>query len=506
MADDGAIEHVDVLIVGAGISGIAAAYYVGTKLPAKRYAILEGRSTIGGTWDLFTYPGIRSDSDMHTLGFSFHPWRGDKSIADGASIAAYVRETAATFGIDRNIRFEHRAVRAAWSSANALWTVDAEVGEAATPARFTCRFLSMCSGYYDYARGYTPNWPGLETFGGTLVHPQHWPASLDYDGKHVIVVGSGATAVTLVPALAERAEHVTMLQRSPTYVVARPAHDSVANWLHRKLPTRLAGRLARWKNVLLGMYFYRIARRRPAKTRAAIAKMARAALPPGYDVATHFTPRYDPWDQRLCLAADGDIFKAVRTGKASIVTDHIERFTPAGVRLRSGAELEADVVIAATGLSLQLLGGMTLHVDGVPVDLGDTLSYKGMMFSDVPNLSLALGYTNASWTLKCELTANYVCRLLRHMDARGFTTCVPRRESAGAGDRPTIALTSGYVQRAASFLPKQGARSPWVVHQNYARDLAAMRFGRVRDGVMQFARTGASDRIASHRVSERFGT
>jgi cation diffusion facilitator CzcD-associated flavoprotein CzcO len=494
-------EHVDVLIVGAGISGIAAARYLQTRCPAKSYAILEARAAIGGTWDLFRYPGVRSDSDMHTLGYSFRPWREAKAIADGPAILTYIRETAKELGIDRKIRFGHRVRRATWSSDDGMWTVEAETlrdgAEADTGAatgraqpaiiRLTCNFLYMCSGYYDYAHGYTPDWPAVERFSGRIVHPQQWPADLDYANKRVVVIGSGATAVTLVPALAERAAHVTMLQRSPSYVVARPSEDALANWLRRRLPAAIALPAARWKSVLLGMYFYRLARRRPEATKRAIVRMARKQLGPDFDVETHFSPRYNPWDQRLCLAADADLFAAIRAGRVSVVTDTIETFTEAGIRLRSGEELHADIIVTATGLVMRLMNGVRLEVDGVPVDLAKTMSYKGMMLSDVPNLAFALGYTNASWTLKCELTASYVCRLLSYMERRGYTSCTPCQRDSSLVAEPAIDFTSGYVQRAIDTLPRQGSRKPWRLYQNYALDLLSLRFGALNDGTMEFS-------------------
>jgi len=499
-------EHVDVLIVGAGISGIAAARYLQTRCPAKSYAVLEARGALGGTWDLFRYPGVRSDSDMHTLGYSFRPWREAKAIADGPAILSYIRETAKEFGIDRQIRFRHRVRRASWSSDDGMWTLEAErlcdgtvagtgadtgmaPGRTAT-VRLTCNFLYMCSGYYDYAHGYTPEWPGVARFSGRIVHPQEWPDDLDYANKRVIVIGSGATAVTLVPALAERAAHVTMLQRSPTYVVARPSEDALANWLRGHLPASIALPAARWKSVLFGMYFYRLARRRPEATKRAIVRMAREQLGPDFDVETHFSPRYNPWDQRLCLAADADIFTAIRSGRVSVVTDQIETFTEAGIRLRSGEELGADIIVTATGLVMRLMNGMRLEVDGVPVELSKTMSYKGMMLSDVPNLAFALGYTNASWTLKCELTARYVCRLLNYMERHGYTSCTPRRRDTSIVEEPAIDFTSGYVQRAISALPRQGSRKPWKLYQNYALDLLSLRFGALSDGTMEFAAHG----------------
>ena len=479
---------VDVLIVGAGLSGIAAAYYLQTRCPTKRYAILEARAEIGGTWDLFRYPGVRSDSDMYTLGYTFRPWRAPQAIATGPAILQYIRETATAYGIDRQIRFGHRVRQAHWSTADARWTVEAIREADAMVVRVTCRFLYMCSGYYDYAGGYLPAWPGVEHYTGRLVHPQQWPDDLDYAGKRVVVIGSGATAVTLVPALAAQAAHVTLLQRSPSYVVARPSQDAFANWLHRHLPARLAGGIARWRAVLIGMYFYHLARSRPATTKRAILRMARQQLGPEYDVATHFSPRYRPWDQRLCLAPDADLFVALKAGRAAMVTDRIATFTETGIRLRSGAELAADVIVTATGLNLRLLGGVQLVVDGVPVDLAQTMTYKGVMFSGIPNLASAFGYTNASWTLKCELIAQYVCRLLRYMDRHRYTQCTPRPPGPGVSAAPALSFTSGYVQRALATLPQQGSRPPWKLYQNYVRDLLTLRFGAVADGTLAFRR------------------
>jgi len=480
-------QHFDVIIVGAGLSGIDAAYRLQTGCRGKSYAILEARDAIGGTWDLFRYPGIRSDSDMFTFGYPFRPWLSNAAIADGASIRAYVRETAQVFGIDRNIRFRHRVTRASWSSADALWTLEVERDEEPAPARFTCNFLFACTGYYDYAEGYMPQFPGAGEYRGRLVHALHWPDDLDHAGKRVIVIGSGATAVTIVPVIAETAAHVTMLQRSPTYVVARPTQDAIATWLRRHLPTRPAYALARWYNVLLALYFYNLSRRKPAAVKEWIVAQARAQLGAGYDVKTHFTPRYNPWDQRLCFAPDADFFRAIKSGKAEVVTDEIETFTPTGIRLRSGRELAADIIVAATGLKLRLLGGIALAVDGAPVDLAATMNYKGVMFSDVPNLAVALGYTNASWTLKCDLTAAYVARLLNYMERRGYVQCTPRRDPA-VEPQPLIDFSSGYIQRVIDHLPRQGSKKPWRLYQNYVRDLLSLRYGAVDDKALEFRR------------------
>ena len=472
-------EHVDVLVVGAGISGIDAAYHLQTSCPEKTYAIFEARDTLGGTWDLFRYPGIRSDSDMYTLGFPFRPWRSDKAIADGESILAYIRETAETYGIDRHIRYGHRVVRASWERGR--WTVEATRG--GTPVQITCSFLFLCSGYYDYDEGYTPELAGRERFRGRIIHPQHWPTDLDYTGKRIVVVGSGATAVTLVPSLASRAAHVTMLQRSPTYIMSRPARDPIADWLRKKLPAERAYALTRWKNVLLTTAFYHYCRRFPAHAKKLLVGSVKKMIPE-VDIK-HFTPRYNPWDQRLCLVPDADLFAALRDGTVSIVTDQIESFTETGLALVSGAQLDADIVVTATGLKLKRFGGLALIVDGRPVEPPKAMVYKGMMLSDVPNLAFAVGYTNASWTLKCDLTSRYVCRLLNHMDKHGHAECRPRRDP-NVEEVPLLDFSSGYVQRSINEFPRQGSVMPWKLYQNYALDLFMLERTKLADGVMQF--------------------
>ena len=476
-------EHVDVVVVGAGISGVGQGYHLQTRCPDRSYVILEGRAALGGTWDLFRYPGIRSDSDMHTLGFSFHPWTAAKSIADGPSIRAYVEETARTYGIDRHIRFRHHVTAASWSTEQARWTVSV-TGPGGEPLTFTCNFLCMCSGYYNYAKGYTPQFAGAERFGGRIVHPQLWPDDLDYDGKRVVVIGSGATAVTLVPEMAKTAAHVTMLQRSPTYVVSRPAEDKVANWLRTKLPTRAAYGVTRWKNVLTSMFFYRIAKKRPEQFKARLIGMVREHLGPDYDVDTHFTPRYNPWDQRLCLVPDADLFESLKRGDASVVTGTIDGFTETGIRLHTGEDLPADIIVTATGLELQLLSDVRFSKDGEPIDLSKALQYKGMMFSDVPNLAYTFGYTNASWTLKADLVAMYVCRLLNTMKKRGLRQATPHNSDASMTTEPFVDFSSGYIQRAEHALPKQGSRKPWKLNQNYALDVLALRLGSVDDDMV----------------------
>jgi monooxygenase len=484
-------EHLDVIIVGAGLSGVGAGCHLRRLCPSKSFAILEARDAIGGTWDLFRYPGIRSDSDMFTLGYSFRPWREAKAIADGPSILDYIRETARDHDLGERIRFGHRVVRAGWRSADARWTVEAELAHTGELVTFTCSFLLSCTGYYRYDEGYTPAFAGTERFGGELVHPQHWPEDLDYTGKRVVVIGSGATAVTLVPAMAERAEHVTMLQRSPSYVVSLPASDPLADRLRRLLPARLAYPIVRWKNVLLMSLSFQLSRRAPRLMRAAIRKGVAKSLPAGYEVDTHFNPVYDPWDQRMCLVPDGDLFKSLSGGHASVVTDRVETFTENGLLLSSGAELEADVVVTATGLNLLALGGMELTVDGSPVELPASVGYKGMMFSGVPNLAVAMGYTNASWTLKCDLTCRYVCRLINHMDRHGYVQCTPRVPDDLVTE-PFIDLTSGYVLRSIELFPRQGTRAPWRLYQNYPRDVLMLRRGAVEDGALEFAREGSA--------------
>ena len=480
-------EHLDVLVVGAGISGIGAGHYLQTRCAGRSYAILERRGAIGGTWDLFRYPGIRSDSDMYTLGYAFRPWTGTKAIADGPSILRYLEDTARDEKIDEKIRFEHHVIAADWSTAAARWTVEIAVGPDGERQQLTAGFLFMCSGYYNYDAGYLPEFPNTAAFKGRVVHPQQWTPDIDYAGKRVIVIGSGATAVTLVPEMAKTAAHVVMLQRSPTYVVSRPGDDKFGLWLRKWLPSMLAYQLTRWKNVLLGMFFFKIMRKYPAQGKARLVAMARDELGADYDVERHFSPHYNPWDQRICAVPDADLFKALRDGSASVETDVIETFNATGIRLKSGKQLDADLVVTATGLDMQLLGGARLHVDGVAVDLAKALTYKGMMFSDVPNLALSTGYTNASWTLKTDLTCAYVCRLLNHMQATRMRQCTPRVGDSDVAPAPFLDFSSGYVVRAAAHLPKQGDRAPWKLHQNYVLDILTLRLGKVDDGAMVFS-------------------
>jgi cation diffusion facilitator CzcD-associated flavoprotein CzcO len=486
-----AIEQFDVVVVGAGLSGIGAAVHLRKLCPQRSFVVLEGRERMGGTWDLFRYPGIRSDSDMYTLGYSFKPWEQPKAIADGPSILKYVQDTAREHDLERHIRYGLQVRRAAWSSADARWTVEAERTASGEIVRFGCNFLFMCSGYYRYDAGYTPHFEGRDRFAGRIVHPQFWTDDIDYAGKRVVIIGSGATAVTLLPEMAKTAAHVTMLQRSPTWMVARPSEDALANRLRRWLPAKAAYALTRWKRVLLGMYFYNLCQRRPDKVKSLLLGGVRAWLGPDVDVARHFTPHYKPWDQRLCLVPDGDFFLALRRKKASVVTDEIECFTENGLKLKSGEELPADLVVTATGLELKVLGGLQLSVDGRAVDLAQTVSYKAMMYSGVPNLASSMGYTNASWTLKCDLTCEYVCRLLNHMQDHGQSQCTPTLKDASMALEPWSDFTSGYVQRAAHLFPKRGTVAPWKLKQNYIHDLMTLRYGKVDDGAMVFSSPAA---------------
>jgi monooxygenase len=479
--------HFDVLIVGAGLSGIGAAWRLQQERPGATYAILEGRDAIGGTWDLFRYPGVRSDSDMFTLSYPFRPWRGTRSLAGGAEIRQYIEDTAAAAGITPHIRFGVRITGADWSSAGARWTVRTAAGD-----EFTCSFLYTCAGYYDYSAGYQPDFAGLADFAGRVVHPQFWPADLDHAGKKVVVIGSGATAVTLVPAMAATAGHVTMLQRSPSYLLVQPGRDAVADALRRVLPAGPANSVIRAKNILLSQGFYQLARRRPRRVRKLLRTLAvRALHDPAY-VDEHFTPAYEPWDQRLCVIPEGDLFTAITAGRASVVTDHIDTFVPTGIRLRSGRVLEADVVVSATGLSLLPVGGIALSLNGTPVVIGEHAAYRGLMLSGVPNFAYCIGYTNASWTLRADLSSRYVCKLLNHMDRLGYAVATPR--APGGTGRPLLDLSSGYVQRALDKFPRQGDRDPWLVRQNYLRDVVATpRADVTRD--MSFIRAAALDPV-----------
>jgi len=487
-------EHVDVLIVGGGLSGVGAACHLRMKCPGKTFAILEARDAIGGTWDLFRYPGVRSDSDMFTLGYSFRPWKQAKSIADGPAIRSYINETADDYGVRDAIRLNHRVVSADWASEEARWTVEVARTDTGETVQMTCGFLYACTGYYRYDEGFTPDFPGRERFKGEIIHPQHWPEGYDYSGKRLVVIGSGATAVTLVPAMADRAAHVTMLQRSPSYVVSLPGRDPLARLLRRVLPTKVVYPIVRWKNVLIAMAFFQLSRRRPQLVKGLIRRSVERQLPAGYDVETHFRPRYNPWDQRVCLVPDGDLFEVLSDGRASIMTGRIETFTETGIELTSGEELAADVIITATGLDLLALGGISLTVDGELVGLPDKVAYKGMMLSGVPNLAVALGYTNASWTLKCDLCSHYVCRLLNFMDEHGYDQCMPLEPDPSLPREPFIDFNSGYVVRAIHKFPKQGPDRPWRLYQNYPRDVRLLKHGELLDDGIAFSRAPSPER------------
>ncbi len=481
------LEHFDVLIVGAGLSGVGAACRLQIHRPQSSFVILEARDAIGGTWDLFRYPGIRSDSDMFTLGYPFRPWPEARAIADGPSIRRYVRETAEERGIDRAIRFRHRVVAADWDSGRARWIVRAEHGETGQQVLLSCSWLSVCSGYFRYDQGYRPAFPGEERFAGRLLHPQHWPHDLDWAGKRVVVIGSGATAVTLVPSLAETAAQVTMLQRTPSYVLSLPGTDPLARFLLRTLPSRLAHPLIRWKSALMATAIYELSQKRPKVMRALLRRGVVKALPATFDVDVHFNPPYKPWDQRMCLVPDGDLFAALSSGRADVVTDEIASFTEHGIELASGRSLDADIVVVATGLSLLALGGIELRMDGVPVDVPKTVLYKGMMLTGVPNFNFVFGYTNNSWTLRADLVNRYVIRLLDHMDAAGYDTAIAKPPADEPADRPFLDLTAGYVQRSLDQLPRQGRRAPWRMHHNYLKDSFVMRRSAVDDEAMAFS-------------------
>ena len=476
-------EHLDVLIIGAGLSGIGAAWHLQHECKDKSYAILESREAIGGTWDLFRYPGIRSDSDMYTLGYSFKPWTNPKAIADGPSIRDYIRDTARDNGIDKKIRFGHKIIKSSWSTDDAVWTVEAQRTDTGKTVSFTCNFLLMCTGYYKYESGFTPQFEGRDRFKGQIIHPQLWPENLDYTGKRVVIIGSGATAVTLVPAMTDKAAHVTMLQRSPTYVVSIPEKDPIANNMRRFLPEKLVYRVTRAKNVSLTLGFFNLAKSRPKPIRRLLLAQVRAQVGKNFDMK-HFTPNYNPWDERLCAVPNGDLFKVLRKGQASIVTDHIDTFTETGIKLKSGQELDADIIITATGLNMQLLGGMQIAVDGQPVDMTKRMNYKGLMFEDLPNLAMIFGYTNASWTLKADISSEYICRLLKQMDAKGLRQCMPHNSDPTVAPEAFVDMHSGYIQRSLAQLPKQGNKAPWKVYMNYMLDLAMLRYRPIDDGVM----------------------
>jgi len=479
-------NHFYVIVVGAGISGIGAGYYLQKKCPNKSFVILEGRDNIGGTWDLFRYPGIRSDSDMNTMGFRFKPWMGIKSIADGASILSYLHETVKENDLNKKIHFNQWVNEASWSSEDAQWTVQAENKKTQELQDFTCDFLFLCGGYYNYEEGYTPHFAGRENFLGQIIHPQKWPNNLDYKNKKIVVIGSGATAVTIIPTMAEEAAHVTMLQRSPTYFLSAPDEDPVGNFLRKFISSKLTYKLVRWKNIRFQWWFFQKCRKFPKKVKEFLIKQVREELGPNYDIETHFTPKYNPWEQRMCLVPNGDFFNAINAGKASVITDHIDRFTKKGIKLKSGGEVEADLIVTATGLNLEVCNGIKLEVDNNEVDISKTMTYKGMMFSDVPNLVATFGYTNASWTLRADLTSEYVCRLINFMDKKGYANCCPRTAEHVEQDGDWLDFTSGYVKRSMHKFPKQGSRDPWRNTQNFPKDVLAIRWGNIDNKELKF--------------------
>ncbi|MDR3415724.1 MAG: NAD(P)/FAD-dependent oxidoreductase [Nevskia sp.] len=498
-------EHFDVLIIGAGISGIGAACHLTRECPGKRYAILERRNAIGGTWDLFRYPGIRSDSDMYTFGFNFKPWTEPKVLADGPSIKKYVRDTADEYGVTRNIRFGLKVTDASWSSEEGRWTLTAQPEAGGEPLQFTCNFLLGCTGYYNYDAGYQPEFPGQKRFQGQFIHPQHWPEGLDYAGKRVVVIGSGATAITLVPSMAGTAGHVTMLQRSPTYIMSVPAIDPLAAPMQRFLPDMVVYRLARMRNIYLQRFLYGLSRRSPKTMRRLLLAGVRRQLGGKADMR-HFTPSYNPWDERLCVVPNGDLFKVIRKGQASVVTDQIETFTEHGIKLKSGQELPADIIVSATGLNIQMVGGTRIEVDGKRVSPSDCLTYKGVLIEGVPNAAIIIGYTNASWTLKADIAAEYVCRLLQHMDRKGYTQVVAHdRDNSRTEETVLGGLNSGYIRRALDQLPKQGRQAPWRITQDYVRDVPMMRQAPIDDGLLSFSsgRRKPADAQAGRRAGAR---
>jgi monooxygenase len=497
-------EQTDVLIIGAGLSGIGAACQLRRQHPDRSFVVLEARAAIGGTWDLFRYPGIRSDTDMHTLGFGWRPWNQRRAIAAGADIRAYLQDTAEAFGIPQHIRFQRRVISLGWDSETALWTARISRTDGGPDEQLSARFVYGCTGYYRYDAGYTPDFEGMHDYTGVLVHPQHWPEDLEVAGKRVVVIGSGATAMTLVPSLAQRGAQVTMLQRSPTYVVSMPAEDRIANGLRRVLPERLAHRLIKRKNVRAQSLMVGMARRWPNATRRFLMRQVAKQLPDDIDVNTHFSPRYDPWDQRLCLVPDGDLFAALRAGTAAIVTDTTERFVAQGVQVGSGEVLEADIVVTATGLQLLIMGGITFTVDGAEVGVPEAFTYKGMMVSGVPNFAFATGYTTAPWTLKVDLVTDYVCRLLQHMDEGGHRQVTPQAPPPGSRDGGSlIDLDAGYVQRAKHLVPRQGSTFPWKLHMTYAEDVAMFQRGRLDDDGVRFTRTASAGREAARQGLHR---
>lgn len=477
----------DVIVVGAGLSGIGAAYHLQHECPKKTFTVLEGRASIGGTWDLFKYPGIRSDSDMYTLGFPFSPWQNPKAIADGPSILQYIKDTAAKFGIDKKIQFNHKVTEASWSDEDKMWTLTIAPHENVLSTTLKCKFLLMCSGYYNYDNGYLPEFAGYNDFNGRIVHPQQWPEDIDYTNKQVVIIGSGATAVTLVPEMSKKAAKVTMLQRTPTYIMTLPGVDKIAGFIQKILPAKSAYNVVRWKNILLGIFFFTVSRKWPNGVKHLLQKGVKKEIGDKYNVKD-FDPPYHPWDQRLCLVPDADLFKSIAAGKAAIVTEHIERFTEKGILLKNGKELPADLIVTATGLQVQLLGGMKVRINGAEGDSGAAHAYRGVMLSDVPNFAFTVGYTNASWTLKCDLSHRFVMKVLNFMDEKGYEVCVPRFDSTKFKTEPLLDFNAGYVLRALDKLPKQGNAHPWKVHQNYIKDLMSLEWSGVDDGYLKYVK------------------
>ncbi|MEH6550150.1 MAG: NAD(P)/FAD-dependent oxidoreductase [Pseudomonadales bacterium] len=478
-------ESVDVLIIGAGLAGIGGACQLRRNCPNHSFMVLESRETSGGTWDLFRYPGFRSDSDMYTYSYGFKPWKDKATIADGHKILSYIREAAAEYDVEPHIRYQHKVVAANWSSADKRWLVTAELGGSGEQVTIICKFMFNCSGYYDYEQGYTPEFAGIDDFGGQVVHSQHWPEDLDYQGKRVVVIGSGATAVTLVPAMSKETSSLVMLQRTPTYIANVPSEDPTAKKLRKWLPNSLVFRLIRWKKVLFQIYLYKLSRKRPQDLKKVLLGGVRKELGPDYDIDTHFTPDYNPWDQRLCAVSDGDLFAAIREGRAEVVTDYIDQFNEGGIQLKSGKQLDADIVILATGLNLKFAGGVKHSFDGKALDITDHYIYRGMMFSGMPNLAFTVGYTNSSWTLKTDLTGKFVCRLLNKMDRGGYSTVTPQIKGE-MGEVPMLDFDAGYIQRARKDMPKNGDRLPWQNYQNYIRDFIGLRLGRLNDDELEF--------------------
>ena len=476
--------HKNVIVIGAGISGIAAGYNLKKSCPNKSFAILEGRESLGGTWDLFKYPGIRSDSDMHTLGYRFKPWIHDKSIADGPSILEYLNETVDENNLKKNILLNHKVKSANWNSDKSLWEL--EINNKDQLVNMTCDFLFLCGGYFSYSKPHMPSFINQEKFEGQIIHPQFWNDQLDYTNKKVVVIGSGATAITLVPAIAEKAKHVVMLQRSPSYVVSRPSEDAINRFLRKFLPIKFTYFLIRWKNILWQSYTFFLARKFPERIKKGILDLLKDELGSDFDINKHFTPSYKPWDQRMCLVPDSDLFSAIKNNKASVVTDKVKQFESDGILLESGVKITTDIIITATGIELNSLNDINVTMDNVKVNAHERLTYKGMMLSGVPNFALSFGYVNASWTLRADLTCEYVCRLISLMDKKGVDCCAPINDQSAYGDDDLIDFTSGYVQRGLHLMPKQGNKAPWKNYQNYLKDIFAVRLFSIKDSNLNF--------------------